>query len=428
MGYPLAELDAPDLTALAMTAGGVLLALSCLLSRLGVRLGVPVSLIFLVIGMLAGCDGPGSIEFEEFSIAYAVGTLALAAVLFAGGLQTPVHCVKTVVGPAAVLATLGVVGIATITAWFTYWVGRPWHEACLVGAIVSSTDASAVFSILSGVKLPSRVAHTIELESGLNDPMAVILTLAMTHQMLGHPLSMAQLALDVLYQLVAGAAFGLALGYLARIVLIRVPLSTPALNPVLTLGVALTAFGAAAVLGGSGFLAVYVAGIVVGNSKLPHHEQVLHVHDSLSWLSQVSMFLLLGLLVNPSELPAVMWAGALVAMALTFVARPLVVYLCLLPFRYTWRERVFISWVGLRGAVPIIMATVPVLQAHDKTQEMVEALDVFDLVFFIVIISSFVPGAVVKPVARWLGIDASGTAPTAPVVNSTVPNLFSVGT
>jgi cell volume regulation protein A len=354
--------------------------------------------------------------------------LALAAVLFAGGLQTPVHCVKTVVGPAAVLATLGVVGIATITAWFTYWVGRPWHEACLVGAIVSSTDASAVFSILSGVKLPSRVAHTIELESGLNDPMAVILTLAMTHQMLGHPLSMAQLALDVLYQLVAGAAFGLALGYLARIVLIRVPLSTPALNPVLTLGVALTAFGAAAVLGGSGFLAVYVAGIVVGNSKLPHHEQVLHVHDSLSWLSQVSMFLLLGLLVNPSELPAVMWAGALVAMALTFVARPLVVYLCLLPFRYTWRERVFISWVGLRGAVPIIMATVPVLQAHDKTQEMVEALDVFDLVFFIVIISSFVPGAVVKPVARWLGIDASGTAPTAPVVNSTVPNLFSVGT
>jgi cell volume regulation protein A len=428
MGYQLAELDAPDLTALAMTAGGVLLALSCLLSRLGVRLGVPVSLIFLIVGMLAGCDGPGSIEFEEFSIAYAVGTLALSAVLFAGGLQTPVHCVKTVVGPASVLATLGVVGIAMITAWFTYWVGRPWHEACLVGAIVSSTDASAVFGILSGVKLPPRVAHTIELESGLNDPMAVILTLAMTHQMLGQPLSPSQLALDVIYQLVAGAAFGLALGYLARIVLIHVPLSTPALNPVLTLGIALTAFGAAAVLGGSGFLAVYVAGIVVGNSQLPHREQVLHVHDSLSWLSQVSMFLLLGLLVNPSELPGVMWAGALIAMALTFVARPLVVHLCLLPFRYTWRERVFISWVGLRGAVPIIMATVPVLQAHGKTQEMVEALDVFDLVFFIVIISSFIPGAVVKPVARWLGIEASGTALTGSVVNTTVPNLVSVGT
>ena len=423
----MAALDAPDLTALAMAAGGVLLALSCLLSRLGVRLGVPVSLIFLVIGMLAGCDGPGSIEFDEFPLAYAVGTLALSAVLFAGGLQTPVHCVKTVVAPASVLATIGVVGIATITAWFTYWIGRPWHEACLVGAIVSSTDASAVFGILSGVKLPPRVSHTIELESGLNDPVAVILTLAMTSQMLGESLTISQLVLDVMFQLVAGAAFGLLLGYVARTVLLHVPLSTPALNPVLTLGFAFTAFGAAAVLGGSGFLAVYVAGIVVGNSNLPDREHVLHVHESLSWLSQVSMFLLLGLLVNPSELPPVMWAGTLVALALTFIARPVVVNLCLLPFRYTWRERMFISWVGLRGAVPIIMATVPVLRAEGRSFEMVEALDVFDLVFFIVIISSFVPGAVVKPVARWLGIDAEAATPRAPVLNTSASNLVSMG-
>jgi cell volume regulation protein A len=424
----VAEFDAPDLTALAMTAGGLLLALSCLLSRVGMRLGVPVSLIFLVLGMLAGCDGPGNIEFAEFPLAYAVGTMALAAVLFAGGLQTPVHCVKSVLGPASVLATLGVVGVATITAWCTYWLGRPWHEACLVGAIVSSTDAAAVFGILSGVKLPPRVAHTIELESGLNDPMAVILTLAMTSQLLGAPLSFSYLLLEVLHQLVTGAAFGLVLGYAARTVLLHVPLSAPALNPVLTLGFALMAFGAAAVLGGSGFLAVYVAGIVVGNSKLPDHEHVLHVHDSLSWLSQVSMFLLLGLLVNPSELPHVMWAGTLVALAVAFIARPVTVYLCLLPFRYSWRERMFISWVGLRGAVPIIMATVPVLRAEGRTLEMSEALDVFDLVFFIVIVSSLVPGAVVKPAARWLGIDVDGNAATTSNVNTSVSNLVSMGT
>jgi cell volume regulation protein A len=183
------------------------------------------------------------------------------------------------------------------------------------------------------------------------------------------------------------------------------------------------------VLGGSGFLAVYVAGIVVGNSKLPDREHVLHVHDSLSWLSQVSMFLLLGLLVNPSELPPVMWTGLFVALALTFIARPVVANLCLLPFRYTWRERMFISWVGLRGAVPIIMATVPVLRAEGHSLEMVEALDVFDLVFFIVIVSSIVPGAVVKPVARWLGIHAeTATTPAAPVFNTSAPNLVSMGT
>jgi cell volume regulation protein A len=232
----------------------------------------------------------------------------------------------------------------------------------------------------------------------------------------------------VVYQLVAGAAFGLVLGYAARTVLLHIPLSTPALNPVLTLGFALTAFGAAAVLGGSGFLAVYVAGIVVGNSKLPDREHVLHVHDSLSWLSQVSMFLLLGLLVNPSELPQVMWVGTLVALAVAFIARPVTVYLCLLPFRYSWRERTFISWVGLRGAVPIVMATLPVLRAEGRTLEMIEALDVFDLVFFIVIISSLVPGAVVKPAARWLGIDDAGNAATTSAMNTPVSNLVSAGT
>jgi cell volume regulation protein A len=411
-----------------MSAGGILLALSCLLSRLGVRLGVPVSLVFLIVGMLAGSDGPGKIEFREFSLSYAVGTFALAAVLFAGGLQTPFHCVRTVLAPASALATVGVVGVAAITAWFAHLVGLPWHEAWLVGAIVSSTDASAVFGILGGVSLPKRVSNTIELESGLNDPVAVILTLAMTSALLGETMPVSVLLLQMAGQLLLGATFGLVLGYAARMLLVHIPPSTPALYPVLTLGIALTAFGTPAVLGGSGFLAVYLAGIVLGNSKLPDREQILQVHDSLSWLSQVSMFLLLGLLVNPSELPAVVVPGTLIALAVAFIARPVAVGLCLLPFRYTWRERAFIAWVGLRGAVPIIMATVPILRAEGQSAEMVEALDVFDVVFFIVIISSFVPGATVKPVARWLGMNGDDAAPVTAVQPEGVPNLISAGT
>jgi potassium/hydrogen antiporter len=426
------ELDHFELTSLALMAGGILLALSCLLSRLGMRFGLPVSLIFLIVGMLAGCDGPGGIEFREFPLAYGVGTLALAAVLFAGGLQTPIRCVKTVWAPASVLATLGVLGVAAITAWCAHLVGLPWSEAWLVGAIVSSTDASAVFSVLAGAKLPKHVSHTIELESGLNDPVAVILTLAMTSQMLGESLTVSHMFFEMLYELVMGAAIGFGIGYAARLLLVHYPPSNPALYPVFTLGFALMAFGVPGVIGGSGFLAVYVAGIVVGNSKLPEREEVVHVHESLSWLAQVSMFLLLGLLVNPSDLPAVALPGTLIALAVAFIARPLVVSLCLLPFRYNWRERTFISWVGLRGAVPIIMATVPILRAEEKSPQLASAFNVFDLVFFIVIISSFVPGATVIPVARWLGIDADESAPTPSLPTAefqpTIPNLISVGT
>jgi cell volume regulation protein A len=213
------------------------------------------------------------------------------------------------------------------------------------------------------------------------------------------------MAAQALYQLVVGTAFGVVLGYGARTLLSRIPLSTPALNPVLSLALAFIAFGAAAMLGGSGFLAVYLAGVIIGNSEVPHREQVVQVHDSLSWLSQVSMFLLLGLLVNPSDLPGVMWEGAVIAVGLAFVARPAAVIVCLLPFRYTWRERLFIAWVGLRGAVPIIMATLPVLRAEGRSMQMLEALDAFDLVFFIVLVSAFIPGATVHRVAHWLRVD-----------------------
>ncbi|WP_164102830.1 potassium/proton antiporter [Candidatus Laterigemmans baculatus] len=407
------EYDVPELTAMAMTAGGLLLAASCLLSRVGASFCIPVSLLFLLVGMLAGCDGPGGIEFDDFPLAHASGTIALAAVLFAGGLQTHFHTVKNAIAPAAVLASVGVVGVASITAFGAHYLGLPWGEAWLVGAIVASTDASAVFSVLQGVSLPRRVASTIELESGLNDPIAVILTLAATSLMLGQPASWAELAVQVLQQLTIGVFFGLAIGFAAREMLIRVPLSTPALTPVLTLGCALMAFGGPAMLDGSGFLAAYLAGIVVGNAPIPDREPLVHVHDSISWLGQVAMFLMLGLLVNPSDLPHVAGYGIAITLLIAFVARPLSVSLCLLPFRMKWNEKLFISWVGLRGAVPIILATVPVLRANGQSARMTEALDVFDIVFFVVVVSALIPGATVPFVARLLRLDASSDGEAA---------------
>ncbi|MGE3315076.1 MAG: potassium/proton antiporter [Planctomycetaceae bacterium] len=404
------EMDIPTLTAITMSAGGFLLAVSCLLSRVGTRLGVPVSLLFLAVGMLAGCDGPLGIEFRNFELSHIVGTFALAVVLFAGGMQTPVRGLKEVVAPASVLATVGVLLIAGIVSFAANFAGLPWTEACLVGAIVSSTDASAVFSLLHGVRLPLRVARTLELESGLNDPVAVILTLAMTSQLLGEWATPGELALQVVQQLTVGLAFGILLGVTARSLLRHVPLSTPALIPVLAIGFALIAFGTPSMLGGSGFLAAYLAGMIVGNTPLPARQQMLHVHESLAWLSQVSMFLLLGLLINPSELPRVAFHGTVIALVLAFVARPIAVFLCLLPFRFDLKEKLFISWSGLRGAVPIVMATVPVLRAETCAPHMVEALDVFDLVFFVVVIGSIVPGSMVQRAAKWLGLESRTSA------------------
>jgi cell volume regulation protein A len=396
------ESEIPALTNTVMAIGGALVAVACLFSRVGTRLGIPVSILFLGVGMLAGVDGPGGIVFREFSLSYIVGTVALAAVLFAGGLQTPVHSLRDAIGPASMLATVGVIGVATLTALAAHAFGLPWEEAWLVGAIVSSTDASAVFTVLHGVKLPRRVAHTIELESGLNDPVAVILTLVMTSRLLGHDVGFGEIARDVGAQLAIGGTCGALMGLLGQAVLRHFALANHALNPVLTLGFALSAFGLPAALGGSGFLAVYLAGMIIGNAQLPQREHLVQVHDSLSWLSQVAMFLLLGLLVDPSDLPHVALQGLAIALTLALIVRPAVVMACLAFFRFELREKLFIAWVGLRGAVPIVMATLPVLAAEGQAFQTVEALDVFDIVFFVVIVSALVPGATVHRAARWL--------------------------
>ena len=292
-----------------------------------------------------------------------------------------------------------------MTAIGAHWLGLGWPEAMLIGAIVSSTDAAAVFSVLEGVPLRRRVARTIELESGLNDPVAVILTTAATMNLSGETQPAWQLGLDMLQQLVVGLVLGVAIGALGRWLLRHVRLSTPALLPTVSVAVAMIAYGVTTQLSGSGFLAVYVAGIAIGNGRLPHQVTLRRFHESLAWLAQVAMFLMLGLLVFPSELLPVAGQGLLLALYLAIVARPMVVTLCLLPFGFNWREIACVAWLGLRGAVPIILATVPVLMLGTPGAPERELLDEFDLVFFVVVIGSFIPGMTVRWLPRLLRLE-----------------------
>jgi potassium/hydrogen antiporter len=393
----------PHATALLLAAAGLLLGASALLSRAATRVGLPVAFLFLGVGMLAGSDGIGGIAFEDYALAFRLGSCALVLILFDGGLNTPLAVVRPVAAPAVVLATAGVAGTAAVTAAAArlLFADVSWTFALLVGAVVSSTDAAAVFSVLrgSGTRLRERVASTLEVESGLNDPMAVILTLALTESLAtGAPLGW-QAVGEVALQLAVGALLGVLLGTVAARLVRAVRLSIPGLVPVLTVGCALLTFGLTTLVHGSGFLAVYLAGMAVGRERLSDRAGLLRVHDGLAWLAQVVMFLVLGLLVFPSRLAAVAVPGTVLALVLAFLARPLVVFLCLLPFRYSWKERLYVGWVGLRGAVPIILATFPVLARVPRSDAL------FNVVFFAVVVSGLLPGATVSRVSRWLGVE-----------------------
>lgn len=405
----------PIPTAAALAVTGVLLALSALASRASGRLGVPVALLFLGLGMLAGEEGIGGIPFDDARLAFRVGTVALVLILFDGGLQTPLASVRGLLAPAATLATVGVAATAAVTALGARAVGLPWPEAFLLGAIVSSTDAAAVFSVLrgAGVQVRARVGQLLELESGGNDPVAVILTLAFTRAMVAGGAPWWRLVAEAVVQLVVGGAAGLAIGWVGRRVVARVPLAASGLYPVLTLALAFIAFGAPTLFAGSGFLAVYVAGVVLGNGHLPYLGGIRRVHDSMAWFSQVAMFLMLGLLAFPSRIAQVAGPGLLLGAFLALVARPVVVAVCLAPFRLPWREIAFVAWVGLRGAVPIILATYPVLDGVPGAQR------IFDLVFFIVLVSTIVQGTSLRHVARRLGLDVAGPPPPQAVLEIT---------
>ncbi len=397
----------PHATALALVIIGVLLGASVLVSRIAGRLSVPVPLLYLGIGMLAGSEGIGGIAFDSYDLAFRLGTVSLVLILFDGGLNTSVAAVRKAIAPAAVLASFGVVATAALVALGAHTLGIDWKTSLLIGAVVSSTDAATVFSVLRGsrVELTRRVATTLELESGLNDPMAVILTVSLTESLI-HPGRLGPMLLvEIVAQMAIGAAVGWLVGRGGRWLLTRQRLTIHGLLPVLTVGLAFIAFGAPTLFYGSGFLAVYVAAIVLADGELPYRAGLQRVHDALAWFSQVVMFLILGLLCYPSRLLEVWGVGLGIGLILAIVARPLAVLLCLLAFRYRAREIAYVGWVGLRGAVPIILATFPVLAGVPGAQR------VFDIVFFVVVVNTIIPGSTVRWVTRLLGVEVKAPPP-----------------
>jgi cell volume regulation protein A len=388
-------------TAIILAIVGSLLLVGALFSRATERAGVPVLLAFLALGMLAGSEGAGRIAFEDYHLAYRLGTIALVFILFDGGFNTAASHLRRVAGPAAMLGTFGVIGTAGLCALGARLLLRlDWQEAMLLGAIISSTDAAAIFAVLrgSGIHLKEHIGATLEVESGANDPMAVILTTVVTeHMVAAQPTSIWLAVPTMVMEIAIGAAFGLAIGYGGRSILARSRLASSGLYAVVLVGVACLAYAAPTLTHGSGFLSVYICAIVLGNGKLPHKRGLVRVHDALAWLGQVMMFVMMGLLVFPSRLIQVAGPGLLLAAFLTIVARPVVVWLCLLPFRfYKAREVAYIGWVGLRGAVPIILAAFPVLAGARGAER------IFDLTFFVVVMSALLPGATVGPLARRL--------------------------
>src|SRR5262252_7323491 len=329
----------PQTTAVLLVTLGILLGLSALGSRVAGRVGIPVGLLFLGVGMLAGVDGIGGIEFADYHLTFRIGTAALALILFDGGFNTNFREVRPALVPATLLTTIGVLVTAGVTTAGARWLGMPWPKAMLFASVVASTDAAAVFSVLRGVgcEPQKRVAAVVELESGLNDPMAVLLTVALIQLQLGIKESIARVVGDIVLHLIVGGALGVAIGLGGRFMLRRVRLAR-GVYPVLTVALALLALGLPSLVSGSGFLAVYVAGLVMGSGKVPDRAGVVRVHDSIAWFCQIGMFLLLGLLVTPRQLLPAAPVAIEIALVLGFVARPVAVFLCLLPFGYSLRE------------------------------------------------------------------------------------------
>ena len=362
---------------LAMLLAGVLLLLGIASSKFSARIGVPVLVLFLSVGMLAGSEGLGRIPFENYSLANSIGSVALTLILFDGGLRTSITSVQKVWKPALVLSTFGVLLTSVITGLAAAWVLKlPLLQGLLVGSIVGSTDAAAVFSVLrsSGLKLPERLTSTLEVESGSNDPMAIFLTLGLIGVITGTADSPQALLLLFVGQFGVGTLAGLLTGRLATWSINRINLDYPGLYPLLALAFGLVAFGLAAVLGGSGFLAVYIAGIVLGSSSIVFRRGIFSFHDATAWLAQIVLFVMLGLLSFPSRLLAVAWEGLLIALVLILVARPLAVWASALPFQFRRRELTFLSWVGLKGAVPITLATFPLLAGVTKSDQIFNAV------------------------------------------------------
>ncbi len=410
-----------ELTTHLILLGAVFLLASILASAASSRLGAPLLLIFLVLGMLAGEDGPGGIRFDDIQTAHLIGTLALAVILFDGGLHTRAETFRVGLWPALSLATVGVLITAAITGIFAAWaLNLHWTQGLLVGAIVGSTDAAAVFSVLhaQGMELKQRVGATLEIESGVNDPMAVFLTIVFVELLAaGHAGMSWSIVSEFVMQMALGALIGVVSGYALGWLINRLTLVT-GLYPLFAMAGGLATYAITTFLGGSGFLAIYLAGVLLGNQRLHEAQNIMRVQDGLAWLSQIVMFLVLGLLVTPSALLEHAGSALAVSLVLILIARPVAVLVSLLPFRFPKREQLYIAWVGLRGAVPIILALFPLLAGLENAKLY------FNVAFFVVLVSLLVQGWTVAPMAKWLGLQVPASSGATQRVNLDVAGHY----
>jgi potassium/hydrogen antiporter len=389
-----------DSVSVAIFLGAILVMAGILSSLLALRFGAPLLLVFLFIGMLAGDAGPGQLSFDDVRTTYLVGSVALALILFDGGLRTKFQSIRIVLAPSMVLATIGVLLTALIAAPAAkYALDLNWTESLLVGAVVASTDAAAVFLLVhtQGLRLRPRVGATLEAESGTNDPFAIFLTLMLVEFISLGESSPGHVIRELLQEGVLGALIGVIGGRLVVVALNRMALPQGLHAPFVATA-ALVIFGVSQISHASGFLAVYLAGIIIGNRPTRAHNSVVTFLDAATWLAQIVMFVLLGLLASPQRLLDSVGPSVIVALVLMLVARPLAVLVCLVPFRFNWREKVFIAWTGLRGAVAIFLASIPMLVGLSK------AYLYFDVAFVVVVISLLLQGWTLGPAARWLHV------------------------
>ncbi|TGB07956.1 potassium/proton antiporter [Streptomyces sp. MZ04] len=371
--------------------------------RISSRSGLPSLLLYLGIGVAIGQDGIGNVTFNNAELTQVIGYAALVVILAEGGLGTKWKEIKPALPAAATLSLAGVaVSVGVTAAGAHYLVGLEWRQALIIGAVVSSTDAAAVFSVLRKVPLPARVTGVLEAESGFNDAPVVILVVAFSTAGPVEPWYV--LVGEIALELAIGAAIGLAVGWLGAYGLRHVALPASGLYPIAVLAIAVTAYAAGAMAHGSGFLAVYLAAMVLGNAKLPHWPATRGFAEGLGWIAQIGMFVLLGLLVTPHDLLDDAWPAIVIGLVLTVVARPLEVVISLLPFRMPWQEKALMSWAGLRGAVPIILATIPMVNGVDDSQR------IFNIVFVLVVVYTLIQGPTLPWLARKLRLGDSSEA------------------